>query len=85
VAVPGGLGINLRQDPCRYAPSLGFVYADGPMIITGLQSGEYIPVRVANDVIQLELDAILPMQFEPVAGGSSAEILPTPTRELSSP
>jgi hypothetical protein len=85
VAVPGGFGINLRQDPCRYAPSLGFVYADGPMTITGLQSGEYIPVRVANDVIQLALDGILPMQFEPVAGGSVAEIQPTPTRELSSP
>jgi hypothetical protein len=85
VAVPGGFGINLRQDPCRYAPNLGLVYADGPMIITGPQSGDYIPVRVANDVIQLTTNAILPLQFEPVARGSVAEIQPTPTRTLSSP
>jgi hypothetical protein len=85
VAVPGDLGINLRQDPCRYAPSLGFVYADGPMIITGAQSGDYIPVRVANDVIRLASDAILPIQFEPAARGSAAEIQPTPTRDSSSP
>jgi hypothetical protein len=85
VAVPGSLGINLRQDPCRYAPILGLVYADGPMIITGPQSGEYIPVRVANEVIQLATDAILPLQFEPVARGLVVEIQPTPTRALSSP
>ncbi len=76
VAVPGGFGINLRQDPCRYAPILGFVQADGPMIITGPQSGEYIPVRVANDVIQLAAYAFFPLLFEPAAEGSAAEIQP---------
>ena len=52
VAVAGLFGIIFRQDPCRYARSLGIVPAERQMTITGPQIGEYIPVRIANDTIQ---------------------------------
>jgi len=77
-ATPGQFGINLRQEPCKYAANLGFVPADGSMDITGPPSGEYVPVRVSNDVIQLPLSAERPFQLDPAVNFSSVAV---PTRQ----
>jgi hypothetical protein len=75
---PGQFGINLRQEPCKYAINLGFVPADGLMTITGPPSGDYIPVRVNNDVIQFPLSAERPLQLEPAANPGNVAV---PTRQ----
>ncbi|MCI0395368.1 MAG: M23 family metallopeptidase [Chloroflexi bacterium] len=52
-AIAGPLGINLRAEPRRDATMVGFVPAGATMIVTGPPQGEYTPVRVDDDVIQL--------------------------------
>ena len=52
-AAAGEFGLTLRQEPCRQGKNLGFVPAWAEMQIVGSQSGDYIPVRVSNLVIQL--------------------------------
>lgn len=76
--VPGQFGITLRQEPCKYAANLGFVPADGLMDITGPPSGEYVPVRVSNDVIQLPLGTERPIELDPSANLGSLSV---PTRQ----
>ena len=76
--VPGQFGITLRQEPCKYAANMGFVPADGLMDITGPPSGEYVPVRVSNDVIQLPLGTEWPFELDPSANPGS---LLVPTRQ----
>ncbi len=76
--VPGQFGITLRQEPCKYAVNLGFVPADGLMDITGPPSGEYVPVRVSNDVIQLPLETEWPFELGPYTNPSSLSV---PTRQ----
>jgi hypothetical protein len=55
-AISGPLGINLRSDPCRAAPNLGFVPAGSDMIVTGPPGIEYTAVQVSNDILQPPLN-----------------------------
>lgn len=52
-AIAGQFGINLRAEPRRDAAMKGFVPGGTAMIVTGAPQGEYTPVRVDDDIIQL--------------------------------
>lgn len=52
-AIVGQFGINLRAEPRRDAVIKGFVPANSSMIVTGDPQGEYTPVRIDDDIIQL--------------------------------
>lgn len=58
-AISGPLGVNLRSDPCQTADNLGFIPAGSNLIIIGFANGEYTPVRVDNDIIQLPYDPLV--------------------------
>jgi len=68
-AIAGALGINLRSGPCRAGANLGFVPAGSNMIVSGPPSGEYTPVRVSHDVLQL------PFNFENLAVATDGDVL----------
>ncbi len=68
-AIAGALGINLRSGPCRAGTNLGFVPAGSNMIVSGPSSGEYTPVRVNNDVLQL------PFNFDILALPTEGDVL----------
>lgn len=59
-AFSGQYGINLRDAPRRDGKNIGFVPANKPMIITGAAQGEYLPVRVDDDIIEKPFDASNP-------------------------
>jgi hypothetical protein len=55
-AISGPLGVNLRAEACHYAENLGFIPAGANMIVTGLAIGDYTPVRINTDVLQVAFD-----------------------------
>ncbi|MEM7335034.1 MAG: M23 family metallopeptidase [Chloroflexota bacterium] len=65
-AFAGQYGINLRTAPRRNADNIGFIPANQPMIITGPEQGEYLPVRVDDDILE--------KPFDPNAPGASSPI-----------
>lgn len=78
-AIAGALGINLRSGPCRAGTNLGFVPAGSNMIVSGPPSGEYTPVRVNHDVLQL------PFNFEILAVATEDDVLTSrPENQLRS-
>jgi hypothetical protein len=56
-AIAGPLGLNLREEPCLGAKNLGFIPSAADLVVTGRPVGEYTPVLVKNDVLQLPFDA----------------------------
>lgn len=58
-AISGPLGVNLRSDPCWGATNLGFIPAGSDLIVLGLPTDDYTPVRVKNDVLQMPFDPLI--------------------------
>ena len=52
-AVVGTYGLNLRDAPRRNATNLGYVPGNEQIIVTGAAQGEYTPVRVDDDILQV--------------------------------
>jgi len=78
-AIAGAMGINLRSGPCRAGTNLGFVPAGSNLIVSGPPSGEYTPVRVNHDVLQL------PFNFENLAVATEGDVLTSrPENQLQS-
>jgi len=57
-AISGPLGVNLRSDPCWGGTNLGFIPAGTDLIVLGLPNGDYTPVRVNNDALQVPFDPL---------------------------
>jgi hypothetical protein len=56
-AIAGPLGLNLRAEACQGAKNLGFLPSAADLVVTGRPEGDYTPVLVKNDVLQLPFDA----------------------------
>ncbi len=65
-AFAGTYGINLRDAPRRNGENLGFVPPNQPMIITGSTQGEYVPVRVDDDILVKPFDPADPGPSSPI-------------------
>jgi hypothetical protein len=88
-AISGPLGVNLRSDPCYGATNLGFIPAGTDLIVLGLPSGNYTPVRVNNDTLQKPFDPLVVatvisdrVDIQDAVGFSNEA---TPTAETSPP
>ncbi|MCA9936039.1 MAG: peptidoglycan DD-metalloendopeptidase family protein [Ardenticatenaceae bacterium] len=79
MATAGQFGINLRDAPRRNGNNIGFVPANASMIVTGAAQGEYTPVRVDDDVLQL------PFSAAPVISPTSPNHSPTPPQNQPEP
>ena len=64
-AIAGQYGINLRAEPRRDAAKVGLVPAGSAMIIVGERQGEYIAVRVDDEVLQTGDDNSSVMSVDP--------------------
>ncbi|MGB3714285.1 MAG: hypothetical protein WA996_07640 [Candidatus Promineifilaceae bacterium] len=90
-AIAGPLGLNLRAEPCQAAKNLGFVPSAADLIVTGRPDGDYTPVLVKNDVLQLPFDAPgapeIPITATPLGtvNPTNGDDSPTPDTSLSSP
>jgi hypothetical protein len=90
-AIAGPLGLNLRAEPCLGAKNLGFVPSAADLVVTGRPEGEYTPVLVKNDVLQLPFDAPgapeLPITATPLGTviAANGDDSPTADTSLSSP
>jgi hypothetical protein len=97
-AISGPLGVNLRSDPCWGGINLGFIPAGSDLIVLGLPSDDYTPVRVNNDVLQIPFDDLiiatikaevavnrLPPNSEAEATPSESEPTLTPTGTAPAP
>lgn len=82
VAIPGQYGINLRDAPRRDGANIGFVAAGVEMLVVGAPQGEYIPVRVATNLVNAPATAgtAVPATapISAAAGGTPAPIAPPP-------
>lgn len=68
VGIAGQYGINLRGEPRRDGPNVGFVPAGTEMIIVGPAQGEYTPVRVDTNLVQ----GAVSQPAAPASGSSGA-------------
>lgn len=72
----GQFGINLRQEPQRQGKNIGFVPAGVEMILSGERRGEYIAVRVDDNLLQPPFN---PNQPPPAPAPTPIEPSPPPS------
>jgi hypothetical protein len=88
-AIAGPMGLNLRAEPCQGAKNLGFVPSGADLVVTGRPEGEYTPVLVKNDILQLPFNSPgapeIPITATPFATSDASDDDLTPEAPLSSP